>query len=198
MTLASIGSLTWLRAVDHPELLGAGTRDALTRWAALDPTVADRVAVAEIDPALADTAALTAAYDLPPAASANCVVVAGRRAGDERIAAAVVLATTRADVNNVIRRLLDVRKASFLPTERATELSGMEYGGITPVGLPAAWRVLIDSRVVAGDAPGSPAGAETGGVVIIGSGLRRSKLALPGALLAELPGAEVVADLATS
>ncbi|HEY5515276.1 MAG TPA: YbaK/EbsC family protein [Pengzhenrongella sp.] len=191
MTLARIGSLTWLRAVDHPELLAAGTHAALVRWAAADPTVADRVAVAEIDPELADTAALTAAYDLPLAASANCVVVAGRRAGEERTAAAVVLATTRADVNNTVRRLLDVRKASFLPTERATEMSGMEYGGITPVGLPETWRLLVDSRVVTATTdPG------TRGVVIIGSGLRRSKLALPGSLLAGLPRAEVVADLA--
>ncbi|NMR20751.1 hypothetical protein HIR71_11070 [Cellulomonas fimi] len=188
MTLPSLGSLTWLRAVDHPELLAPATHAALSGWAVVDPTVADRVAVAEIDPGLADTAAMTQAYDLPPAASANCVVVAGRRAGDERIAAAVVLATTRADVNTAVRRLLDVRKASFLPTDRATELSQMEYGGITPVGLPEAWQVLVDSRVVAD-------GAGVGGVVIVGSGVRRSKLALEGALLAELPGAEVVEGL---
>lgn len=91
--LAWFGSLPWLRAVDNPELLGPGTRDALARWAQLDPAVAASVAVAEIDPELADTAALTAAYDLPPAASANCVLVAGKRGGSERIAAAVVLAT---------------------------------------------------------------------------------------------------------
>lgn len=186
--LASVGSLRWLRAIDHPDLLSPGTRDALSRWAALDPTVAEIVAVAEIDPALADTAELTAAYDLPSAASANCVLVAGRRGGDERIAAAVVLATSRADVNNVVRRLLDVRKASFLPTERATELSGMEYGGITPVGLPTDWPVLVDTRV-------GELETESRGVVIIGSGLRRSKLALTGALLLTMPGAQVITGL---
>ncbi|HEY8717942.1 YbaK/EbsC family protein [Pengzhenrongella sp.] len=196
MTLASIGSLTWLPAVEHPELLAPGTYAALLTWAALDPSVAERVAVAEIDPELADTAALTAAYDLPPAASANCVVVAGRRSGEERIAAAVVLATTRADVNSAVKRLLDVRKASFLSTDRATEESAMEYGGITPVGLPSAWRVLVDSRVVVADPADGGATDPSGGVVIIGSGLRRSKIALPGSLLAGLPGAEVVEDLA--
>ena len=55
--------------------------------------------------------------------------------------------SSRADVNNVVKRLLDVRKASFLSTERAVEESGMEQGGITPVGLPAGWRLLVDSRV---------------------------------------------------
>ena len=96
--------------------------------------MADAVLVTEIDPDLADTAALTEAYALPPAASANCVLVAGRREGEERVAAAVVRATTRADVNATVKRLLDVRKASFLPMDRAVEESGMEYGGITPLG----------------------------------------------------------------
>jgi prolyl-tRNA editing enzyme YbaK/EbsC (Cys-tRNA(Pro) deacylase) len=183
--------LVWWRAVDHPELLAPGTHAALLRWAAAQPEVADAVAVAAIDPDLADTAALTAAYGLSSGASANCVVVSGRRAGEERIAAAVVLATTRADVNNAVKRLLDVRKASFLSTDRATAESEMEYGGITPVGLPATWRVLVDSRVSSADAGtiGHPA-------VIIGSGIRGSKLSLPGDLLGRLPGAEVVEDLA--
>ena len=63
-------------------------------------------------------------------------MVAGRRDGEERVAACVVRADTRADVNNLVKRTLDVRKASFLPMDRAVEESGMEYGGITPVGLP--------------------------------------------------------------
>jgi prolyl-tRNA editing enzyme YbaK/EbsC (Cys-tRNA(Pro) deacylase) len=139
--------------------------------------------VVEIDPELADTAAMTEAYDLPLTASANCVVVAGRRDGQERVAACVVRADTRADVNNLVKRTLDVRKASFLAMDRAVEESGMEYGGITPLGLPAHWRLLVDARVVDID------------VAIVGSGVRRSKLLLPGRLLARLPGAEVVEGL---
>ncbi|MCL3861933.1 YbaK/EbsC family protein [Actinotalea sp. K2] len=173
-----------MAALDHPDLLAPGTAAALRSWADRDDRVASRVTVASIDPDLADTVALTAAYDLPLDASANCVVVAGRRAGDERVAAAVVLATTRADVNSAIKRLLDVRKASFLSIDRAVAESAMEYGGITPIGLPAGWRVLVDSRV-----------AESG-PVIVGSGLRRSKVAMPGDLLAAMPGVEVVEGLA--
>jgi prolyl-tRNA editing enzyme YbaK/EbsC (Cys-tRNA(Pro) deacylase) len=184
--LASIGTLAWVRAVDRPDLLAASTATALAAWAASDPRVADAVAVAEIDPELADTAAMTAAYDVPLTASANCVVVAGRREGAERVAAAVVLATTRADVNNAVKRLLDVRKASFLAVERAVAESEMEYGGITPIGLPAQWRVLLDARVA----------ADPEAVLVVGSGVRRSKIALPAALLASMPGAEVVDGLA--
>ncbi|GIG25875.1 YbaK/EbsC family protein [Cellulomonas denverensis] len=184
-----LGTLTWQPAVDHLDLLADPTAAVVTAWAATDPDVAARLMVTAIDPELADTAALTEAYDLPLSGSGNCVLVAGRREGQERIAAAVVRATTRADVNNAVKRLLDVRKASFLPMDRAVTESGMEYGGITPVGLPPEYRVLIDSRVVA-------ANPETDGLVIIGSGLRRSKLALPGELLARLPGAEVIDGLA--
>jgi prolyl-tRNA editing enzyme YbaK/EbsC (Cys-tRNA(Pro) deacylase) len=143
----------------------------------------DRVGVVEIDPGLSDTAQSQAAYDLPPGALANCVIVGGKREGDERLAACLVLFTSRADINNVVRRRLDVRKASFLPMDRAVELTGMEYGGINPIGLPGSWPVLVDRAVVETD------------VVLIGSGVRKSKLLLPGMLVGELPEADVVDGL---
>lgn len=177
-SVPTLGTLTSVPALDRPDLLAEAVAAALRSW-----PCADQVAVTEIDPDLADTAALTEAYDLPLAASANCVVVSGRRAGEERIAACVVRADTRADVNNLVKRTLDVRKASFLPMDRAVEETGMEYGGITPIGLPADWRVLVDASVLDID------------VAVIGSGVRRSKLLLPGRSLADLPAAEVVADL---
>lgn len=73
----TLGNLTWLRAVDHLHLLAEPTAAAVTGWAAVEPAVADQVLVTEIDPGLADTAAMTEAYDLPLAVSANCVLVAG-------------------------------------------------------------------------------------------------------------------------
>lgn len=173
-----LGTLRWHPATERPDLVAPPVATALRSW-----PHADAVLVAEIDPGLADTAAFTEAYAVPAEASANCVVVAGRRGGDERVAACVVLATTRADVNGVVRRRLDVRKASFLPMDDAVVRSGMEYGGITPVGLPADWPVLVDSAVLTVD------------LAVVGSGLRRSKLALPGRLLAELPGAVAVTAL---
>jgi prolyl-tRNA editing enzyme YbaK/EbsC (Cys-tRNA(Pro) deacylase) len=108
----------------------------------------------------------------------------GKREGQERTAACVVRGDTRADVNNRVKRILDVRKCSFLDHERAVTESGMEYGGITPIGVPEEWRLLIDARVPDID------------LVLIGSGIRGSKLILRGRLLAELPGAEVVDGLA--
>jgi prolyl-tRNA editing enzyme YbaK/EbsC (Cys-tRNA(Pro) deacylase) len=173
------GTLTVASAAERTDLLGEPVAKALATLA--DPA---SVGVAEIDPSLADTAEFCAAYSSPLDASANCVVVAGKRSGELRYAAALVLATTRADVNGVIKRRMDVRKASFAGMDEAVELTGMEYGGITPIGLPEGWPVLVDKAVA--DAP----------ELIIGSGIRGSKLLVTGALMASLPGAEVVEDLA--
>lgn len=164
-------------ALERPELLAPPVA------AALCALPAERVLAAPIDPDLADTAAFCARYGVPEAASVNCVVTVGKREGQERFAAAVVLATTRADVNTVVRRHVDVRKISFAPMEVATGLTGMEYGGITPIGLPAGWPILVDAAVLAA------------GPVVIGSGIRASKLVLDGGDLAGLPGAVVLDGL---
>src|SRR4051812_34734234 len=171
-----LGSLTWLPAADRPDLLGPSVAAAL-------PQLTGAAWVAEIDDHLADTAAFSDAYGVPLEASANCVVVAARRAGQTSLAACVVLATTRADVNGLVRRHLDARKASFAPQDVAVAESGMAYGGITPLRLPAGWPVLVDA-----------AGASTQ-FVAIGSGTRGSKLAAPGALLAQLRGGQVLEGL---
>ncbi|MDJ0347517.1 YbaK/EbsC family protein [Streptomyces sp. H10-C2] len=138
----------------------------------------------DTDPAKADTAAFAETYgaDLLEA-SANCVVVAGKRGQDVTLAACLVLSTTRVDVNGAVRRHLGARKASFAAMDTATGATGMEYGGITPVGLPADWPLLIDAAVV--DAP----------YLVIGSGARRGKLIVPGKVLARLPGAVVLEGL---
>jgi prolyl-tRNA editing enzyme YbaK/EbsC (Cys-tRNA(Pro) deacylase) len=175
------GSLTPVPALERPDLLAGPVHLALE---ALDPGAAGRCRVVAIDGELADTAAFCEAYGSPLDASANCVVVSGSRGGERRLAACVVLATTRADVNGVVRKRLDVRKASFAPMDDAVELTGMAYGGITPLGLPAGWPVLLSAEVAAADA------------VVVGSGVRESKLLVPGDVLAALPGAEVLADLA--
>jgi prolyl-tRNA editing enzyme YbaK/EbsC (Cys-tRNA(Pro) deacylase) len=178
----TMGNLEFVAATSRPDLLAEPVAAALTDPAWTSP--ADDVGVAAIDPDLADTAAFCERYGVSPAESANCVVIAGRREGEVRYAACVILATTRADVNNVARRALDVRKASFAATDVAVAETGMEYGGITPIGLPAGWPVLVDAAVAAS------------AQVVIGSGVRRSKLALAGKTLADLPGAQVIDGLA--
>jgi prolyl-tRNA editing enzyme YbaK/EbsC (Cys-tRNA(Pro) deacylase) len=166
------GTLDWRPLRDSLELVASVV-------AAQAEVVPDAM-VAPIDPALADTAAFCGAYDVPPESSANCVVVVGRRGGETRYAAVVVLATMRADVNGVIRKQLDVRKCSFAPIAEAVALTRMEYGGITPVGLPAGWPVFVDESVAAS------------GDVVIGSGARGSKLLVAAGDLVKLPGGRLL------
>lgn len=178
---------SWLEAFDlapaleRPALLADPVVAALT---ALPAELREQVLAAPIDPDLADTAAFCEHYGVPLAASANCVITLGKRDGAEKFAAVVVLATTRADVNGAVRRQVDVRKISFAPMETATGLTGMEYGGITPLGLPETWPILLDRAVV--DA----------GPVVIGSGRRASKIIVDAAVLAAFPQVQALDGLA--
>ena len=99
------------------------------------------------------------------------------------MAACLILATTRANVNGLVRRTLDARKASFAPMEEAVRQSGMEYGAINPIGLPSDWPILIDSKIIDLNQ------------VVIGSGVRKSKIVLPGKVLAGLPNVRVLEGL---
>jgi prolyl-tRNA editing enzyme YbaK/EbsC (Cys-tRNA(Pro) deacylase) len=138
----------------------------------------------ECDPELADTAAFVAAYGVPAERSANTILVASKGA-EPTYVACVLLATTSLDVNNVVRREMGVRKASFARAEPVRELTGMEIGGVTPFGLPAGMPILVDARVMEPD------------WVVLGGGNRTSKLRLSPDALRSLPEMHVVEGLAT-
>jgi prolyl-tRNA editing enzyme YbaK/EbsC (Cys-tRNA(Pro) deacylase) len=167
-----LGKLTFVPASDAPDLVAEPVRRYLG---------GDGLWVSAIDPSLADTAAFCEHYDIGMDISANCVVVEAKRAERTWHAACIVLATTRADVNGIVRKHLGARKISFASMDTAVSLTGMEYGGITPVGLPADWPILVDQNVVDQQR------------LIIGSGIRGSKLLAATRVLAALPGAEVLA-----
>ena len=137
------------------------------------------------DPALADTAAFCEAYGYAPEDSANTILVVGKT--DPPVyAACVVLATTRLDVNKMVRARLGVRKASFADAEVTRAITGMEIGGVTAIGLPAGLPLWIDSRVMERDR------------IVLGGGGRSTKIVAAAALLASQPGAEIVVDLAVA
>jgi prolyl-tRNA editing enzyme YbaK/EbsC (Cys-tRNA(Pro) deacylase) len=138
--------------------------------------------VVPCDPALADTAAFCEAYGYELADSANCVVVIGKT-DPPRFAACVVLATTRLDVNGVVRRRLGTRKASFAPAADVVAQTGMAIGGVTPLALPEGLPLWVDGRVM---------GRER---IVLGAGSRHAKVLAPPAILTAL-GAEVVDELA--
>jgi prolyl-tRNA editing enzyme YbaK/EbsC (Cys-tRNA(Pro) deacylase) len=172
------GTLDFTPALDSPDLLAAPTAAALRSTAA---AASDDPLVAAIDPDLADTAAFCSHYEISMGDGANCVIVQARRGERTWYAACLVRGADRLDVNGAVRRHLGARKLSFAPMDDAVALSGMEYGGITPIGLPEDWPILVDESVAAHER------------LIIGSGIRGSKLLVTGALLAALPNAETLA-----
>ena len=161
---------------DPDRLLHASTRDALERLGLA-------YEVMPCDPALADTAAFVEAYGVPPERSANTIVVASKGAEPSHVAC-VLLATTSLDVNNVVRRIMEVRKASFAGADPVRELTGMEIGGVTPFGLPQDLPILVDARVMEPD------------WVILGGGNRSSKLRVAPSVLTALPSVRVIDGLA--
>jgi prolyl-tRNA editing enzyme YbaK/EbsC (Cys-tRNA(Pro) deacylase) len=171
------GTLDFTPALESPALLAAPTAAALESADAADAVDAAGVLVAVIDPTLADTAAFCEHYEISMADGANCVVVQARRGERTWYAACMVRGSDRLDVNGAVRRHLGARKLSFAPMDDAVALSGMEYGGITPIGVPADWPILVDESVAGHDR------------LIVGSGIRGSKLLVSGAFLAGLPNA---------
>jgi prolyl-tRNA editing enzyme YbaK/EbsC (Cys-tRNA(Pro) deacylase) len=173
--MMKLGTLEFGPASQRLDLVAEPVKTALSK-------INGEVMVAEIDPSLSDTAAFCEHYGIGMEVSANCVVVEAKRSERVWYAACMVLATSRADVNGVIRKQLDARRLSFAPMDTAVSLTQMEYGGITPIGLPDNWQLLVDTAIT------------DISQVIIGSGIRQSKLLVPGTLLGQLPGA-VVMDL---
>ena len=136
------------------------------------------------DPDFADTAAFCERYGIAPEDSANTIIVVGK--ADPRVyVACVALATNRLDVNGLIKRRLGIRKVSFASAEETRELTGMMIGGVTAFALPPGLPLWIDERVLSRP------------TVILGGGSRSMKIRVSPELFRQLPGTEVVADLAT-
>lgn len=139
--------------------------------------------IVECDPDFADTAQFCDRYGYSIDASANAICVVGKSA-ERPMACCLVLASTRLDVNGIVRRRLGTRKASFADAAETVERTGMMIGGVTPFGLPGDLPVWIDSRVMACEQ------------IIVGGGSRDCKILCPPTSLAAIAGAEVVPDLA--
>jgi len=141
--------------------------------------------VLDCDPELADTAAFCEHYGVPVEQSANTIVVGAkpRGGGDKVYVACVVLAHTRLDVNNAVRRRLDVKKASFASGDETRELTGMLIGGVTAAALPEGLPLWVDARVMDAE------------WIVLGGGDRSTKIKVAPAVLTAL-GGEVVDDLA--
>lgn len=168
-------------AVKRPDLLPPSVNELLKNWRGSTPV--DEILVTPIDAEYADSAKFCEHYGVDPSGGANCVVAVAVRGENRTFAACLIPVNCRADLNNVARRTLGAKRVSFAPLDEVLQETGMEYGGITPLGLPESYPILIDSRI-----------AEMKRL-IVGGGFRRSKLSVSGKALAELPNAVIVEDL---
>lgn len=147
---------------------------------AFESAIADDVFVVAVDPEFSDTTIFCEHYQVDPGATTNCLVVEARRGEKTWYSVCLILASDSADVNGVIRKTLGARKVSFAPKDVALELTGMEYGGITPIGLPAEWSIYIDESIMNKE------------FIVIGGGVRGSKVAIRPAALLKLPNVQVL------
>ncbi|MEY2451298.1 MAG: hypothetical protein QOD92_872 [Acidimicrobiaceae bacterium] len=137
----------------------------------------------DCDPDFADTAAFCERYGVAPEDSANTIIVVGK--GEPRVyVACVVLATTKLDVNGVVRRRLGVKRASFASADETAELTGMMIGGVTPFALPAGLPLWVDERVMKRP------------TVVVGGGSRSLKVRVTPAVFTSMSVTAVVPDLA--
>ena len=173
-----LGTLSFDPLSHHPELAAKPIQEKIAQG-----DFSKGVFVSAVDPDLADTASFCEAYGVGLEMSANCIIVEAKRGDVTRYAACMILATDMIDVNGKVRRYLDARKVSFASRDTALKLTGMEYGGVTPLGLPDDWSILIDAPVLAQKQ------------VIVGGGIRGSKILIETETLASLPNA-VVLDIA--
>ena len=150
--------------------------------AALDASGVD-YEIMDCDPELADTAVFCAHYGHAMEDSANAILVKSKT-GEERFVACVLLATTRLDVNKVIRKKMGARKVSFADPLETRRVTGMDLGGVTPPGLPPELPLWVDSRVMARP------------FVILGAGTRAAKIKISPDYFRRLPQTEIVDGLA--
>jgi len=137
----------------------------------------------DCDPDLADTATFCAHYGYPLDRSANTILVASRKP-EGVLALCVVLADSRLDVNNRVRRLMGVRKVSFAPAGLTKEATGMLIGGVTPFGVPDGLPIWIDRTVMDKE------------WVILGGGSRSYKIRVSPEVFTLMANAEVIDELA--
>lgn len=155
----------------------------------LDPLVASVLArhgmsfeVLECNPELADTAAFLEHYGFGAHETCNAILGVAK-SEPPKYGCCVVLANCKVDVNKKLCELLEVKRCSFASGEQTLALTGMQIGGVTPVGLPEDIPIFIDSKIM--ELPR----------VVLGGGNRNSKLIINPSELLKMPAVRAVEGL---
>ena len=139
--------------------------------------------VMDCDPKLADTNVFCKEYGVDLEDSVNAILVK-TKTGELKYAACALLATTRLDINNLIRKKLGARKVSFADIEETAKLTEMDIGGITPIKLPSILPLWVDSMVMQRS------------FIVLGGGNRSSKIKISPKIFNYTLNTEIVEGLA--
>jgi prolyl-tRNA editing enzyme YbaK/EbsC (Cys-tRNA(Pro) deacylase) len=126
-----------------------------------------------------DTAVFCAQFGFGLEDCANTLILKYTKDRGEYYAAVVTLGARRLDINGAVKQQLNAKRLTLARREVATEITGMEFGGITGFGLPAEMRILVDAAVV--ERP----------YIVMGAGRRETKILLAPSTLTQLRLAEV-------
>lgn len=174
--------LSFSPVIDRKDLVPVTVFNAINRWKG--PQDKSEFLVAEIDPEFAGGVEVCAKYNIDPKMGANCLVVEGKKGNNSIIAVCLVPVGYRYDMSGVVRKKLNVRQVSVASLELVLLETQMELGSITPIGMPENWQIFIDPLVINPER------------IIIGGGLKKSKLSIPSNALLHLPNAEILEGLA--
>ena len=176
------GSLTFNPVIDSPHLVPSTVYCAVCEgtWSCDK----DDFLVAEIDPQYAGGIELCDHYNVDPSKGANCLIVNGIRGQNKTFAACLVPVGYRYDMSGVVRKTMNARQVSVAPLDYILSETKMEYGSITPIGLPSDWLLFIDPAVL------------NHAYIVIGGGLIKSKLLIPSSALLDIPNVAILEGLA--
>ena len=139
--------------------------------------------VMDCDPILADTNLFCKEYGVDLEDSVNAILVK-TKTGELKYAACALLATTRLNINTMIRKKFGARKVSFANVEETTQLTEMDIGGVTPITLPSTLLLWVDSKVMQRSS------------IVLGGGNRSSKIKVSPKIFNYTLNTEIVEGLA--
>jgi prolyl-tRNA editing enzyme YbaK/EbsC (Cys-tRNA(Pro) deacylase) len=175
-------NLIFKDVLKNKELVSLSVYNVIDNWSVTSDK--EQFKVCEIDPNYCGGIELCKEYEVNPKMGANCLIIEARRGGNRTLAALIVPVGYKYNMSSVVRKKLNARIVSVAPLEEVLSKTGMEYGSITPVGIPSDWEILIDPMVLENE------------YIIIGGGLKKSKLYIPSRFLLLLPNAEILENLA--
>ena len=139
--------------------------------------------IMDCDPKLADTNVFCKEYGIALEDSVNAILVK-TKTGELKFASCALLATTKLNINSIIRKKLGARKVSFANIEETKKLTGMDIGGVTPLTLPKSLPLWVDLQVMKRS------------IIVLGGGNRSSKIKVSPKIFNYTLNTEIVEGLA--